>query len=322
MMSDSTEAWFTFKIDDADEAGIETTKLARLLNELSAALYAIARVQLDELPNRPGRRTYRESLLAGARVRSIHPGSTTIELTPPAGAEAQARLMEDEPDPDTVVEMFAAEIVSIERKDPVSPKHGEIRAHVRRVLESAGDMGSRGTLVHRPLRSHAGGPLPRQVTTFQIRELPDEETTGKPWTVRRTLSGRAFMADVESGREKMRLKLPGGRDLTLDAGPQAVRDIGGNLERLVEVDIVESMQGEASASRMVESVRILPAADIPSDVPPKTLDEIEAELDLPPKPNYLALATAVWRNAEEVDDFLVHVRQIRRPASAASRADD
>ena len=322
MTSETSNPWFIFKIEDADEGGIEPSKLARLLTELSSALYAIARVQIDETPNRPGRRTYQEDLLAGARIRSIIPGSSTIELAPPAGAGAQPRLIADEPDADSVMAMFAEEIANIEHNIPATAKHWDVRVHVRAVLERAGDIGSRGTLVHNPMRDGAGRRTQAQVTSFKIRDLPDEKIAATSWIVRRKLSGRAFMADVEPGRERMRLKLPGGRDLTLEAGPDVVRAIDGNLERLVEVDIVESMQGETSAHRVVESVRILPAAEEPSDVPPRTLDEIEAELNLPPNPNYLALATAVWRSTAEVDEFVEHVSEIRRTANIASRDDD
>jgi hypothetical protein len=321
MTSETSNPWFVFKIEDADEGGIEPSKLARLLVELSSALYAIARVQIDETPNRPGRRTYQEDSLAGARIRSIVPGSTTIELTPPA-ASAQPRLIADEPDADTVMSMFSEEVANIEHEIPVVPRNWEVRARVRAVLDRAGDIGSRGTLIHNPLRVGSGHKRKTQVTTFRVRHLPDVQPGGESWTIRRKLAGRAFMADVEPGRERMRLKLPSGRDLTLDAGPDVVRAIDGNLDRLVEVDIVESMQGDTAANRVVESVRILPAAEEPSDVPPKTLDEIEAELGLPPKPNYVALATAVWRNATEVDEFVRHVSEIRRTASIASRDDD
>lgn len=321
MTSETSDPWFVFKIEDADESGIEPSKLARLLTELSSALYAIARVQIDEAPNRPGRRTSQEDSLAGARIRRIVPGSTTIELAPPV-TSAQPRLIAGEPDADTVMSMFAEEVANIEHDIPALPKRWEVRTRVRAVLDRAGDIGSRGKLIHNPLRVPSGHKRQPHVTNFRVRDLPDEKIAGESWTIRRKVAGRAFMADVEPGRERMRLKLPSGRDLSLDAGPDAVRAINGNLDRLVEVDIVESMQGDTPATRTVESVRILPLAEEPSDVPPRTLDEIEAKLRLPPKPNYLALATAVWRNATEVDELVKHVSEIRRTASIASRDDD
>ncbi|HEX5479238.1 MAG TPA: hypothetical protein VFY79_05910, partial [Dehalococcoidia bacterium] len=86
-MTDEHGPWFIFKIEDSDPDGVEPSKLARLLTELSSALYAIARLQINEAPNRPGRRTSFEDAIAGARVRRIEPGSTTIELVPPPGAD-------------------------------------------------------------------------------------------------------------------------------------------------------------------------------------------------------------------------------------------
>jgi hypothetical protein len=321
MTSETSKPWFVFKIEDADETGIEPSKLARLLVELSSALYAIARVQIDEAPNRPGRRTLHEDSLAGARIRSVVPGSTTIELVPPA-AGVQPRLISEEPDADTVMSMFAEEIANIEREVPTTQERWMVRTRVRAVLERAGDIGSRGSLVHNPLAHRRGHTIQPIVTTFRVRDLPDEKPLTASWNIKRKLSGRAYMTDVEPGREKMRLKLPDGRDLTLEAGRDVVRAIDGHLDRIVEVDIVESMQGDASARRVVESVRILPSSQEPTDIPPKTLDEIEAELKLPPKPNYLALATGVWRTANEVDAFEKHVSEIRQTASIASRDDD
>ncbi len=319
-MSAEPQPWFLFRIEDSDEAGIEPPKLARLLTEMSAAFYAIARMQIDETPTRPGRRTYQEEAIAGARIKSIIPGSTTIELAPPAAAD-QARLFQDEPDADSVISTFAEEIENIEQDVPPDPSRWEVRHRVRAVLERAGDIGSRGMIAYNPRPGRSGREMRSVLTTFRIRDLPAENPRSQPWVVRHQLSGRAYMADVEPGRERMRLKLSNGRDVTLDVAPDAVHEIKGNLEKLVEVDVVQTMEGDAPSKRMVESARALPDMEEPNDIPPRTLDEIETDLKLPRRVNYEALATAVWRTPEEVEEFMSHVSEIRRPASVASRDD-
>ena len=319
-MTDERTAWFIFKIEDSDPDGVEPSKLARLLTELSSALYAIARLQINEAPNRPGRRTSYEDAIAGARVKRIEPGSTTIEFVPPLSSD-QPPLFSEEPDADSVIAMFAETIETLSRNDSVSPPAQEVGRRVRAVIDRAGDIGSKGSVFYNPRPGHhAGREIKPLRVAFRSRELSEPAMSGVPVTVRRQVVGRAYMADVEPGRERMRLKLRDGRDLTLEVDSAAAQDLKSDLEQVVEVDVAETFEEQTAPRRTVERITVL--ADASAYDPPRTLEEIERELKLPQNPDYVALATAVWRTRDELHEFVDRVREIRRPASDDSLDDD
>jgi len=120
------------------------------------------------------------------------------------------------------------------------------------------------------------------------------------------------MVDVEPGRQRLRIKLPDGRDVTLDVDDEVAAKLGPILDRIIEIEIDEEMEGDVTARRVARGVDILPSSGPGSDLPPKTVEDLEREQELPAKrPDYVALASAIWRTEKELTEFEEHLREIR-----------
>lgn len=312
-MNEPSDPWFVFRIEGTDSEGVDVPRLARLLTNLSSAFYAIARSRIGSAPGRPGRRSTNEETLAGVRIIRIVPGSTSIELAPPAAA--QARLPIGEPTADDVAFDFYEETRRIANGEPPDPGRLEIRRHVREVVAEAGEIGSRAEVAFTPrvpLADHAPDVTLR--ASLPTRDLPQESLPRRA-TLRRRFSGHAYMVDVEPGRQRVRLKLPDGRDLTFDVDDSLAGSIPNTLDKAVEVEVDEELEDEIPARRTARGLRLLPSAGSGSDRPPKSIEELAREQHMPKqRPDYRALASAVWQTAVEVDEFEKHVHEIRQAA--------
>lgn len=61
-------------------------------------------------------------------------------------------------------------------------------------------------------------------------------------------------------------------------------------------------------------VASIPSSGPGSDQPPKTIAELEREQNMPrERPDYCALASAIWETPEQVAEFEAYVREIRQP---------
>jgi hypothetical protein len=121
------------------------------------------------------------------------------------------------------------------------------------------------------------------------------------------------MVDIEPGRQRLRLKLPDGKDMTLDVDESMLGAIRDALDQVVEIEVDEEVEGATTVSKVARGLAVLLSAGSSSDRPPKTLEELEREQHLPAgRPDYVALASLAWPSAEEVAEFDEHVRQIRR----------
>jgi len=70
-------------------------------------------------------------------------------------------------------------------------------------------------------------------------------------------------------------------------------------------------------TRRARSLEILPSSGKGSDHPPRPVAELEREQNLPQaRPDYVALASAIWKTREDVNDFEKHLREIRQADSA------
>jgi len=313
MKEEQTQPWFEFKIRDVDAVGVEMPKLTRLLADLSSAFYAIARAKIGSAGPRPGRRTVAEETLAALRVIRIRPGSATIELAPPvAEAEPQLPLL-DEPTPDDVVLDFYEEVDTIDLGKPAVPGRWDIRRHVLAVIEDAGQIGSRGEIVYRPLAPRSGVSTPRVLRkSFDTGRLPKTAELQR-LTRSRRISGHTYMVDVEPGRQRIRLKLPDGRDITLEVDDQVAATIASALDRVVEIEMDEQLDGDIPARRIARALEIFPSSEPGSDRPPKSIEDLRREQRLPDeRPDYVSLASSIWQTEKEVIDFDEHIRQIRQ----------
>ena len=310
------EPWLVFTVRDVEGIGVEIAKLTHLLNDLSSAFYAIARAQIGVAGPRPGRRAVAEEILAAFRLVRVTPGSTVIELAPPStDGQTQLQLFE-EPTAEDVAFAFYEEIECIERGTPPVEGRWDVRRHVRAVVEDAGEIGQRAEIVYRPRTARPGLPPGHVLTTsFRTTDIPQPGAVERS-TRRRRFSGHAYMADVEPGRQRMRIKLPDGRDVTLEVDEQVAARIVPALDRVVEIEVDEDMEGDITARRVALGLEILPSSGAGSDVPPKSVEELEREQDLPEKrPDYVSLASAIWRTQEELVEFDDHLREMRRAQS-------
>jgi hypothetical protein len=313
-MTSEKQPWFVFTIRDADAAGVEIPKLTRLLANLSSALYVIARAKIGKAGRKPGRRGLAEDALAGARLVRVEPGSTVIELAPPPEDASKPRLPGfDEPLPDDIVFAFYDDVERIYRGDPPEDERWDIRRQVIAVIEDAGDIGSQAEIAYRP-RPHRLRPPGRDVLqkSFSTRDLPEEpeSVSRASWT--RVVSGHAYMVDVEPGRERLRVKLPDGRDMTIEVDSVLASKMANALDRVVELRVEEEMEGDTPAKRVVHDLTVVDS-EADSDRPSKSVQELALEQGLPSKrPDYVALASAIWRTEQELAEFEEHLRQIRQ----------
>lgn len=309
--TDDPNRWFVFTLEDTDPTGVEIPKLTKLLNDLSSSFYAIARQKKGAAGPRPGRRALAEELLAGFRLIRVTPGSLTIELAPPPSQE-QLQLFEDEPIPDDVVIDFYKELQEIEAGSPPTPGRVGIRRSVRTVIQDAGEFGPRVEVQFKPRVDRPDFPSTTRLRrTFRTTELSEPDLPAH--AIRhRTLSGHVYMVDVELGRQRVRVKLPDGRDLTVDVTQEALYKVREALDRPVEVDIEEETEGEIPVRRTVFDLTILPSSGPGRDQPPRSIQDLQQEQQLPSEtPDYIALASAIWRTDSELAEFLEHLGEIR-----------
>ena len=313
MEEEQAQPWFAFTVQDTDAPGVEIPKLTRLLSNLSAAFYAIARVKIGAAGTRPGRRTIEEEMLAAFRLMRVVPGSATVELAPPT-VEAEPRLpLFEEPTADDVVFDFYQEVERVDTGEPPSAGRWDIRRHVLAVIGDAGEIGARAEIVYRPRAPRPELPTVDTLRrTFRTRDLLEVAPPGRS-TRKRRLSGHAYMVDIEPGRQRIRIKLPEGRDVTLEADDRLAAKIGSALDRVVEIEMEEEFEGDTIARRVARAMDVLPSSGPGSDLPPKSIEELEREQDMPPeRPDYVSLASAVWKTEKELAEFEAHLQEIRR----------
>jgi hypothetical protein len=125
------------------------------------------------------------------------------------------------------------------------------------------------------------------------------------------------MVDVEPGRQRLRVKLPDGRDVTLEIQENLAASLAAALDRAVELQVEEEVEGDTPTSRIARDLTILPSSGPKSDQPPRTIQELEREQNLPRgHPDYVALASAVWETEAEVVEFERYVQEMRRAETA------
>lgn len=316
MEDEERGAWFELTVQGMDGEGVEVPRLARLLESLSSSFYAIARAKIGDEGARPGPRTAAEDALAAVRLVRVEPGSATIELAPPPLA-AQGRLpIGDVATPDDVAHDFFEEARRVEAGEPAEEGRWEIRRRVREVIESAGEIGSRAEIVYRPAIARPGISERVLRATVRTREVRVQEPLERS-TRRRHLSGHAYMVDVEPGRQRLRIKMPDGRDTTLDVDEELIEHIRAALDKVVEIEIEEEWEGNVASSRVARSLAVLPSSGPGSDEPPKSVAQLAREQNLPKeRPDYVALTSAIWGTEGEVARFQEQVREARRAPPA------
>jgi hypothetical protein len=309
-MTTEQDSWFTFSIQDTGGAGIEVPKLARLLEDMASAFYAAARARLGPGVARPGPRTAAEDALAGVRLLRVSPGSAVIELIPPPSVEQLGLQIDEQPSADDVALDLFEEIDRVRSGEPSPADRVDVTRRVRSFLDAAGQIGGQANVVFRPRASRDGRDVFQ--STISIRDLPTTVAT-EPTLRRRRYSGHAYMVDIEPGRQRLRIKMPDGRDVTLNVDQTLIDKIGSALDQVVEVDAEEQLEGSGVLTRFVRSVNVLPSAGPGSDKPPKSVQELAREQGLPSsRPDYSGIASDIWATEDDVAEFEAYLRTLRR----------
>jgi hypothetical protein len=307
------KAWFEFRIEDTEGLGVEIEKLTRVLQDLSSAFHAIAVAKLG-MPNRRGPRTSEEQTLASIRIVSVSVGSAVIEADPPAvGAQPQLAPLVTGPTVDDVALDLLDEMRRLDARERSRYTRPDVRRHVQRLIKSAGAVGRTAEAIHRP-KHPVGNILPGGETRAKLstRVSPIDVTPVVTQPRTRRLAGHAYMVDVEPGRQRLRLKLPDGRDLTVDASPEIAAQMKGAVDQVVEIESVEEMIGDLVSSRTATRLTVLPSSGDGSDKPPKSIQQLAEEQGMPDqRPDYEALASAVWEREEDLVEFDDYIRQLR-----------
>ncbi len=320
-MSNETETrpWFEFRIEETEGRGVEAAKLSKLLQDISSAFYAIARARLGKDAGRPGRHTADEDALAAIRIVRILPGSAVIEADPPAAGLQPQLDFADQSTSEDILFDFALEAQRIDKGERSAFQRPDVRRRLQAVLRDAREIGRSTEVVVRP----RGPKRPAQLENNELRvRMTLEADQQAVYEVqrqprRRRLSGHAYMVDVEPGRLRVRLKLPDGRDLTLDADPNLTPLLKGAVDRVVQIEAVEEMEGDQVASRLAVNMAILPSSGAGSEKPPKSIDELAREQNLADiHPDYQALTTAVWENQDQISEFGEYLQQVRQTTPA------
>ena len=121
------------------------------------------------------------------------------------------------------------------------------------------------------------------------------------------------MADVEDGRQRVRVKLPDESDLTMPLDEDLTGAMSDVLGQLAELRVSEAWVGGTVVERVVGAVRLLTADEQGIDVPLKSIDELAREqgLLLRPPPDYFSILSGLWESEEEAEAFREDIRRGR-----------
>ena len=306
-------AWFEFRIEDTEGLGVEIEKLTHVLQDLSSAFHAIALAKLGR-PSRRGRRASDEQILSSIRILSVSMSSAVIEAGPPA-IGAQTRLAPFGPGPtaDEVAFDLLEEMRRLDTRERSRYTQPNVRRQVQNLIKSAGEVGRTAEAIHRP-RQPIGDILPggeaRAKLSTGVKVIDVTQAVSHPLT--RRIAGHAYMVDVEPGRQRLRVKLPDGRDLTLDASAEIAAQMKDAIDQVVEIESIEEMIGDVVSSRTATRLRVLPSSGDGSDKPPKSIQQLAQEQGMPElRPDYGALASAIWESEEDLVEFDEYLRQLR-----------
>lgn len=314
MANSEDNSWLVLRIEEVEAGSFEIQKVSRLLNDLSSALFSIARKRIGMPTDRPGPRTPAEERVAGFRLVKITEGSLLIELAPPV-SEPQARFdLQGDASAEDVAYDFYRTVEDIAANRPLADSDRNIVRRVMTVVQDIADIGPRLDIKFHPLSPNRFPKAPRELhavlNTRMVPELLERATKRE----RRRLIGHTFMVDVEPGKERIRLKLSDGRDITLGVDQGAADNLESALNRVVEVEIDEEHEEGGPTKRTIQQLDIVQSE---TDDPPKTLSQLEEEQNLPvERPDYVRLASAVWKTQEDVEHFNIHVREIRRAGTS------
>lgn len=309
-MSDRVPTWLTVRITETDAAGVDSRLLSRLLIELSDSMLAAARYALGDRRKRRGPATTDESKLAGLRMTSLSQGSVVLEYSRPIGLgnpiPTLPGLETTQIDPESVAVMVMKAAEESSDGSEIEPGTEPLRRSVRRFLETASKVGS--SCEFRLAAPHAES---RRVEIALRALQPDATIPADQRDI--SLYGHVYMADVELGRQRLRIKLPNDADVTMEIVPELRESLLELLDKPVVLDVTESLRKGFVVSRTVRDARVLPDRLGGEEHPPKSLLELAAAQGLlsQPVPDYGRLASEIWLTPDEVEQASSYFRELR-----------
>ena len=301
--------WLLFRVEGDMAAGVDARALGQLLQDIAGAARAIADERLG-LGARRGPMNALEQSLAGMRVASVSPGSVTIEFAEPpplaVGRQSMLRLDEDVT-PAAVTRALVEEIGMFASDAPPSPQGRGRRRAVERIAQSAARIGDAAEVVH---YSPGGEEVRAHLWSTYSPYMRDDP---EPDIRQRVMFGHVYMADVEAGRQRLRLKLADDSNVTMSVEEPLLGELPSVLGQLAELHVSEAIVGGSVVERVVGLVRLLEPEERGVELPEKPIDELAREqgLLLRPSPDYFALLSDLWETEEEAEAFRQEIREGR-----------
>ena len=306
------QPWLEFAIEGADlTQGIDAQDLASLIRDLATGARVIADEKLS-LPGRRGRMSAHERSLAGLRVRGLSPGSAVIEFAePPPVLGGQLSFVDGEITPTDVARELLDGLEAV-----TSGTADALRATPRRARAFANIVRSAGRLGQQARASlHSDGEKVAEVTL--LLRVDAAAPPSEPALIEQiTMFGHVYMADVEMGRQRVRVKLPGERDLTLDVSEEILDQLPAALGQIVQLQVSEARVGGEVVERVVGSFRILESEERGGSTPTRSLTELAREqgLLMRPVPDYSEIVDEMFPTEQDAEEFRASL--IARRASA------
>ena len=302
----SGQPWLVFRVAGDTGAGVDARALARLLTDIVGAARIIARERLS-LDARSGPMTSDERALAGFRVTSVTPGSVNIAFAAPSEQQSVMAL-DEERTPAAIARALMEEFETASRAQPPDSEGRSRRRAVERVVRSAARIGTSAEIEHRP----ADGTTMRVDFSLSSETVAYEAVPELPNSRERVMFGQVFMADVEDGRQRVRVKLADASDVTIRLQEHLAGSMSGVLGRLAELRVGETLIGE-TVERMVVGVRPLTAEERGVELPPKSIDDLAREQGLlwREHPDYVSILSGLWESEEEAEAFREYIQSGR-----------
>lgn len=297
-MDPSDATWLVVRISEVDGDGVDSRALSRVLMELSNAMFASARFALGDRRQRKGPPTSAESGLASLKITSVTKGSIVLQYGRPPGVPPAppglAGLEQLQVDPDQVGALVIDAIVASGAGSAIEPGTEFLRRSTRRFLEAAAKVGDECVL---ELKTASLGALRAQVSLRSLARNGQVQTQEREVM----LFGHVYMADVEMGRQRLRVRLPNDSDATIEIIPELRDLLLELLDKPVLLRVVERLNKGFIVGRRITAAEVLPRDLSGPEKPPHSLTELAAAQGLLhyPVPDYSVLASAVWPTSED-----------------------
>jgi len=304
----TADAWFEFKIEGASlDDGVDAAALSNTIRDLVSALRVNASVRLN-LPERRGPANAAERALSAVRITGLRSSSIVIECAPPKPIQHQPSLLKHEVDPTIVATDLVADLALASERGIDAVSSQRRRQALARLLQSSGKLGTRARAT---IRAEGVEPVEAAIDLEHVIERELATVSNEIRLV--TLIGHIYMVDVESGRVRMRIKLPDETDVTVSAQEELADRMPTFVGQLASVQISEVWAGDTLLERTAVDAEVIETSVHRPLRPKRSLLDLAREqgLLLADIPDYGTLADELWPTETEVEKFISHVADLR-----------